>query len=495
MVGWTPLPNHNSGQAVPDPSVVAAPSPVSAALGAKKAPTPAPDKSVPATSAAAASTDPEEPVPTQVPAGHKQRMAGYTPIVTSGQVPAESSAPAAHPEGPAVGTASPVGAAAPVRKQRMGSASLTGEPRPADIQAASDRQRLGSATSTADSTSQQATAADSVPPPNVDGRGQADNLPSARPANKPEEPKKRIPAERAKWVRPALIGAGLITVSLVLVLAARWLHTLPGVQDFLAAYPGHASMPASAPEGLPAWLGWQHFFNIFFMVLIVRTGLQVRLERRPAAYWTPKKNSLFSPGGNTPKKVALSQWMHQVLDVLWVLNGAVFIVLLFVTGQWMRIVPTSWDIFPNMLSAGLQYASLNWPTENGWINYNALQVMAYFLTVFVGAPLAIVSGVRMSTWWPDKAEKLTKMYPVEWARAIHFPVMIYFVAFTGVHVFLVFFTGALRNLNHMYTSRDAVDAWGLVIFLASLLVIAAAWFLTRPVFTTPIASQMGKVSR
>jgi thiosulfate reductase cytochrome b subunit len=375
----------------------------------------------------------------------------------------------------------------------MGSASSTGEP--ADVRAASDRRRIGSETSTAGSTSRQASVADSVPPPQMDGRNQADNLPSAPSGIKPQDPKERIPAERSKWVRPALNCAGLITVSLVLVLAARWLYALPGVQDFLAAYPGHASMPASAPEGLPAWLGWQHFFNIFFMVLIVRTGLQVRLERRPAGYWTPKKNSLFSPRGNTPKKVALSQWMHQVLDVLWVLNGAVFIILLFVTGQWMRIVPTSWDIFPNMLSAGLQYASLNWPTENGWINYNALQVMAYFLTVFIGAPLAIVSGVRISTWWPEKAGNLTKKYPVEWARAIHFPVMIYFVAFTGVHVFLVFFTGALRNLNHMYTSRDAVDAWGLVIFLASLLVIAAAWFLTRPVFTTPIASQMGKVSR
>ena len=33
---------------------------------------------------------------------------------------------------------------------------------------------------------------------------------------------------------------------------------------------------------------------------------------------------------------------------------------------------------------------------------------------------------------------------------MHFPVMLYFVAFTVVHVALVFATGALRNLNHMY---------------------------------------------
>ena len=63
--------------------------------------------------------------------------------------------------------------------------------------------------------------------------------------------------------------------------------------------------------------------------------------------------------------------------------------VLFVTGQWMRIVPTSWDVFPNAVSAALQYVSLDWPTENGWVNYNALQLLAYFTTVFIAAPLAI----------------------------------------------------------------------------------------------------------
>jgi thiosulfate reductase cytochrome b subunit len=173
----------------------------------------------------------------------------------------------------------------------------------------------------------------------------------------------------------------------------------------------------------------------------------------------------------------------------------IFIALLLVSGHWTRIVPMSWDIFPNMLSAAVQYASLDWPTENGWVHYNALQVMAYCLTVFIAAPLAVLTGVRMSTWWPERAKRLTKIYPVEWARALHFPVMLYFVAFTVVHVFLVFFTGALRNLNHMYGSRDIVDWWGLVIFLISLLVIAAALFLTQPLFTTPIATRMGKVTK
>jgi thiosulfate reductase cytochrome b subunit len=302
-------------------------------------------------------------------------------------------------------------------------------------------------------------------------------------------------SRRPAWVKPAVIVFGLLVVAAAVVLGVRWLRTLESVQQFIAAYDGHSSQPESAPDGIPAWMGWQHFLNMFFIVLIIRTGLQVRTERKPPAYWTAKKNSFFAPKGNSPKKVSLSQWLHQCLDVLWVANGLVFVVLLFATGQWMRIVPTDWDIVPNMVSGAIQYASLDWPTENGWVHYNALQVMTYFLTVFIAAPLAILSGIRFSTWWPEKAERLNRVYPVEWARAMHFPVMLYFVAFTIVHIFLVFFTGALRNLNHMYTSRDVADWWGLVVFLASLAVVAAAWFLTQPLFTTPIATRMGKVSK
>ncbi|WP_378087532.1 cytochrome b/b6 domain-containing protein [Citricoccus sp. GCM10030269] len=288
---------------------------------------------------------------------------------------------------------------------------------------------------------------------------------------------------------------GLVVAALVVVLAARGLRTLEGVHEFIATYDGHSSQPDAAPAGIPAWLGWQHFLNTFLLVLIVRTGWQVRTERKPPGQWTARPNSFFSPKGNSPKKVSLTQWLHQGLDVLWVVNGLIFIVLLFATGQWMRIVPTDWDVFPHMVSTGLQYASLDWPTENGWVHYNALQLVTYFLTVFVAAPLAILSGIRISTWWPERAPRLNRWYPVEWARAVHFPVMIYFVGFTVVHVFLVFFTGALRNLNHMYTSRDVVDGWGLVIFLVSLVVIAAAWFLTKPLFTAPVAARMGTVTR
>ena len=220
----------------------------------------------------------------------------------------------------------------------------------------------------------------------------------------------------------------------------------------------------------------------------------MRSTPRPKEHWTRNNTGLIKTKGK-PAKISLNLWLHLSLDALWVLNGIVFMVLLFTTGQWMRIVPSSGDVVPNALSAALQYASLQWPVENGWVNYNSLQVLAYFTTVFIAAPLAMVTGLRMSGAWPKDAARLNSAYPVELARAVHFPVMLYFVLFVVVHVFLVFTTGTLRNLNHMYAAQDDGGWTGFWIFAASVAVMAVAWLLARPLFLRPIASLMGKVSK
>ena len=321
--------------------------------------------------------------------------------------------------------------------------------------------------------------------------------PAAAPARavaRPAEPRRYGPYTGIQLVGVVAVSvAGLVLIAAILVALAQLLVSLPSVQDFLATYPGANPLPAGAPVGLPAWLGWQHFLTTFFLVLIVRSGLQVRREKRPGVFWSRRSSR---------RRISLTLWFHQSLDILWIVNGIVFLVLLFATGQWMRIVPTSWAVFPNAVSATLQYVSLDWPTENGWVNYNALQQLAYFTVVFVAAPLAILTGVRMSGVWPKRAATLNRLYPVEWARRAHFPVMVFFVAFVVVHVALVFATGALRNLNHMYASLGSTDPaayadnWtGFWIFVGSLVVIGAAWAAARPLVLAPIARLFGKVSR
>ncbi|KRC43006.1 cytochrome b/b6 domain-containing protein [Oerskovia sp. Root22] len=278
---------------------------------------------------------------------------------------------------------------------------------------------------------------------------------------------------------------GIVGAAGIVVLAARGVTTLPGVPGFLVRHPGAYPPPESAPVGFPVWLNWSHYLNFFFLVLIVRTGLQVRRQKQPPAYWAPRKGGM---------KVSINLWLHTSIDLLWLLNGAVFVVLLFATGQWMRIVPTSWEVIPNALSAGLQYLTLDWPDEQGWVYYNSLQQLMYFVVVFVAAPLAAVTGVRMSEWWPKDAKWLNRVYPAPVARAVHFPTMLFFVLFVIVHVFLVFTTGALRNLNHMFATSDTVSWAGFAWFAAGLLVTTGAVIAARPLVIAPIASLCGRVS-
>jgi len=304
--------------------------------------------------------------------------------------------------------------------------------------------------------------------------------------------------DRPKWFPLVWAVPAVIVVVVLGVLLARWLRE-NALAEFIAAYPGEYHLPEWAPVGFPAWLAWQHFFNAFFLVLLVRTGLLIRNTQRPGAYWTRKNRPPLKTKG-TPRKHSINHWLHFSLDWLWIINGVVFVILLFVTGQWVRVIPTSWEVIPHALSVAVQYASLDWPTENGWVNYNALQQIAYGATIFLAAPLAAITGFRLSPVWNNNW-RLTKVYPIELARKIHFPTMIYFVAFVVVHVTLVLTTGAIRNLNHMYAAQGSTDPneaggpLGLIMFLVSAVVMVAAWFLVRPMILRPIAQLSGQVTK
>ena len=289
-----------------------------------------------------------------------------------------------------------------------------------------------------------------------------------------------------QWSKLVGLGlGGLIVAAGIIVLAARGVTTLPGVPEFLERYPGEYDIPEFVDPGFPGWVRWTHFLNIFFMVLIIRSGLQVRHQQKPPAFYTPKK------GG---KKVSINLWLHTSLDVLWLANGVIFVVLLFISGHWARIVPTSWEVFPNALSAMLQYMTLEWPMEDAWVNYNSLQQLMYFIIVFIAAPVAAITGVRMSEWWPKDAAKLNKIYPAPLARALHFPTMLFFVFFILVHVFLVFATGMRQNLGYMFAGTNVVGWAGLIWFIVAMVVVVAGWFAARPLLMAPIANLFGRVS-
>jgi methionine sulfoxide reductase catalytic subunit len=258
--------------------------------------------------------------------------------------------------------------------------------------------------------------------------------------------------------------------------------------------------------GVPWWVEAQHFFNLFLMIFIIRAGVQI-LADHPRLYWTrhctpgrewfrfqnpvppdplwtAKEDSVTLPRHlglpGLRHSIGLARWWHLGSDVLWLANGAVFYVLLFSTGQWRRIVPTTWKVFPSAVSVLIQYLSLHWPTENGWTAYNGLQQLAYFITVFIAAPLALITGLGMSPALSTRFKKVSKRLSIQVARSLHFLVLCWFLFFIVVHVTLVFATGLLRNLNHIYAGRDSSGWAGFTIFAVLTTLAVIAWVAATP---------------
>jgi thiosulfate reductase cytochrome b subunit len=290
--------------------------------------------------------------------------------------------------------------------------------------------------------------------------------------------------------RRALVAAvSVLVLAVVASGIAFLLRAQPAVQEFVQQYSGVAEPASGTPVGIPVWLNVTHFLNVLFLMLIIRTALSIRSKKRPPAFWTPRRK-LF---GQPPRRVGINVWLHNTVDILWVANGTVYLVLLFTTGQWMRVVPTTWEVFPNAVSAALQYLTFTWPVDNPWVSYNGLQSLAYFGVTFLLAPLAILSGLRLSRAWPLEAPRLNRWVPEKPVRWIHNVVLFLFLAFIVVHVALVLFTGAVRNLNVMFAANDGASWLGTIIFVVSLAVLAAVWFGLTPRVQKRLAALSGTV--
>ena len=232
-------------------------------------------------------------------------------------------------------------------------------------------------------------------------------------------PRLRVGANRwfnLVWLLP--IGWVLLMSG---VAAAQYLRGLPAVEEFVRRHPG-TGFATTFGVAMPVWLRVQHFLNLFLLIFIIRAGLQI-LADHPRLYWTrhstPGKEWLRmqKPVPDTPlwtakqdsltlprhvglpgirHSIGLARWWHLGVDTLWLANGLIFYALLFATSEWRRIVPTSWQVFPDAASVLLQYLSLRWPADDSCVAYNGLQMLAYFITVFIAAPLALVTGLGMS---------------------------------------------------------------------------------------------------
>jgi sulfoxide reductase catalytic subunit YedY len=93
-------------------------------------------------------------------------------------------------------------------------------------------------------------------------------------------------AARQSVVPPAVAAADRPGSSARGVAAAKGLRGIPSVQQFITDYPGpDLRVDRGDYLGIPVWARWQHFFSLFFLMFIMRSGVQI-LADHPRLYWT-----------------------------------------------------------------------------------------------------------------------------------------------------------------------------------------------------------------
>ncbi|TDO14301.1 cytochrome b561-like protein [Mycobacterium sp. BK086] len=312
------------------------------------------------------------------------------------------------------------------------------------------------------------------------------------------------------WLLPLGVIGLVLSIAVVREMAHyEWFH------EFIARYPGTSTQYVEPVDsGFPWWLRWQHFFNLLFMMFIIRAGLQI-LADHPRLYlnagskpdtewmrlrepvpvnrrdsddaetiWTAKEDSVALPKQlglpGFRHSVGLARWWHFSFDLLWLINGVLFIVLLFCTDQWKRLIPTSLDVFPNALSTALQYLSLQLPENAGFSTYNALQLLAYFITIFIAAPLAFVTGLLQAPSIAGRFGTGAGLLNRQVARTVHFGVLVWMLIFIVMHTVMIFITGFVGNVNHITLGTNTNSWWGVALYGAWMAIVIVFWLVASP---------------
>jgi methionine sulfoxide reductase catalytic subunit len=297
------------------------------------------------------------------------------------------------------------------------------------------------------------------------------------------------------------IVAGL---TIALVIAAKLFAASSAGRGLLAQFPCIPLSPP-VPAGMPAFVRWTHLLSFFFLVIIIRSGLQV-LADHPRLYttvhctpgrewlrfrgpvptdrvWTAKEDAITLsplvglPGGR--HTIGVARHWHFIFDILFVVNGIVYVVFLISTPWLHRLLPTDVSIFPAAASCTVTYLSLHLPGgSSGFFRYDALQQLTYFSVIFILAPLAILTGLAMSPALDNRFRWFARLFGNrQIARSIHFVVMVAFVLFFIGHMVLVALTGFTANLNDITLGNNNTNLEGVAIWLIviALVVVFNIW--------------------
>ncbi len=262
-----------------------------------------------------------------------------------------------------------------------------------------------------------------------------------------------------------------------------------------------------ASFGFPIWLRVSHYINILFIGLLIRSGIQI-LAAHPRLYWndnsTPGKEWikfttkkvpvgkdvvytslddevpaspwLALPGG---KNLGIGRHWHFFSVIFWVLNGVIYITLLFATGEWARLIPTSWSIIPEAFHTFLIYITFHIPPASDFRPYDPLQQLTYAAVVFLLGPFMLLTGATMSPAIAARFPWYIKLFGGrQVGRSLHFLSLLAFIGFIIVHTALVLIVHFQNNIRDIVLGSEKASfslAGGIAVAALVVVVIIYVW--------------------
>jgi len=254
------------------------------------------------------------------------------------------------------------------------------------------------------------------------------------------------------------------------------------------------------PSFFPWWVVITHFVNIFFMVLLFRSGLEV-LSAFPKFYWHDNcppgrewlrlSKKMYAAESRRPwssldeeeswsplialpgrKKLGLGRHWHFLSVQFWILTGVVYVAMVFASGYWHYLIPTSWSIIPDSIRSIGTYLQFHLPAKIPGQPFEPAQKLAYFLVIFVLSPLQIATGAAMSPSVLARFPWYGQLFGgKQGARSLHFLGLCAFAAFIGVHVFMVIVHGLPQEFVGIVLAGRGTASLALVIGLIGLFLI------------------------
>jgi methionine sulfoxide reductase catalytic subunit len=263
----------------------------------------------------------------------------------------------------------------------------------------------------------------------------------------------------------------------------------------------------------PAWLRVDHWLNVLFVTLIIRSGIEI-LATHPKLYWhddsrpgsewarftrkvmpqnrlydTLDEEEDYSPFISLPghAQLGLGRHWHFFAVIGWILLGLSYYILLFATGQWHRYWPDSWSIFPEAWNDIVTYMTFHLPPVLPDEPLDAIQKLTYAGVVFLLAPFQILTGAAQSPAIEARFPWYVQMWGGrQWARSLHFIGLIAFIGFIVIHLSMVFFWGWGRLTASMIFGSVRNPNWATALSLLIIATIVAVhvaatlWSLRKP---------------